>query len=380
MTQERQREVARDPIRSVECVDCRVPLPRPVQVGAATVTHRSYAIVRVTAESGSSGTGVAFSRGLPVARIVEESFSPMLVGVDSVAHQLVRDRLLAAYWPYAEGSLFSVAVSAVDLALWDLAARRLGAPLVDLLGRRRRTVPMCAVADYAGEQRGDDLGALRTEAARYLEHGFRAIKLVIGARSPEADARRVALLRELGGGELCIVVDAFRSFTDVETALQRLRLLEPYDVAYVEDPFSESVEACNADLRRRSGLSIGLGESLGGSRAHRRLIEHGIVDVLRADASVVGGVGEFLASAALACAHGLQVSPHTHPELHAHLAAAIPNLYRAGIEYMDPELGLDAFHRLLATRLEIVDGEAVVPNRPGFGLDLDWDAVREYAR
>jgi D-arabinonate dehydratase len=380
MSQAGPGHTAVDPIAAVECSDCLVPLPQPVQVGTATVTHRSYVVVSVTAESGARGTGVAFGRGLPVARLIEASFAPHVIGTDSVAHQLVRERLLAAYWPYAEGSLFSVAVSAVDLALWDLSARRLGAPLVDLLGRRRRTVPMCAVADYAGEQSGDELGRLRTEVSGYLEQGFRAVKLIVGARSPEADARRVAAVREMGGTDVRIVVDAFRSFTDVESALRRVRLLEPYGIAYLEDPFSESLERLNADLRRRSGLSIGLGESLGGSRAHRRLIEDGIVDVLRSDVSVVGGVREFLASAALAAAHGLEVSPHTHPELHVHLAAAIPNLYGAGIEYMDPGLGLDAFHRLLATQLELVDGEAVVPDRPGFGLDLDWDAVGEYAR
>ncbi len=380
MIQEDLRGAALDPIRSLECFDCLVPLPQPVRVGAATVTHRSYVVVRLTAESGAWGTGVAFGRGLPVASIIEESFAPLLIGADSVAHQLVRETLLAAYWPYAEGSLFSVAVSAVDLGLWDLSARRLGAPLADLLGRHRRTVPMCAVASYAGEQSGDGLNALKPEVAGYLEHGFRAVKLIVGARSPEDDARRVAAVRELGGDELSIVIDAFRSFTDVETALHRLRLLERFRVAYLEDPFSESLEALNADLRRRSGFSIGLGESLGGSRAHRRLIEDGIVDVLRADASVVGGVREFLASAALASAHGLSVSPHTHPELHVHLAAAIPNLYGAGIEYMDPAVGLDAFHRLLATPLEIVDGEAIVPDRPGFGLDLDWDAIGAYRR
>jgi L-alanine-DL-glutamate epimerase-like enolase superfamily enzyme len=372
-------EPAADPIRSLECFDCKVPLPRPLQVGASTVTHRSYVIVRVTAESGAQGAGFSFGRGLPVAAIIQQAFAPIVVGADSVAHQLVAARLRGAYWPYAEGSLFSTATSAVDLALWDLAARRASLPLSDMLGRHARTVPVCAVASYGGDHADDALGALRGEVSDFLGRGFRAIKLIVGARSPESDQRRVAATRELCGDDVMIVLDAFRSFTDVETALRRLRLLAPFGIAYLEDPFSESLEWLNEDLRRRSGMSLGLGESLGGHREHRRLIERGIVDVMRADVTVVGGVREFLASAALASAHGLSLSPHAHPEMHVHLAAAIPNLYPAGIEYIDPALGVDAFPRLLATQLEIRGGRALVPARPGLALDFDWDAVTTYA-
>jgi L-alanine-DL-glutamate epimerase-like enolase superfamily enzyme len=371
--------VAPDPVRSLECFDCTVPLPAPLLVGAATVTHRSYAVVRVTAESGATGAAFAFGRGLPVAVIVRRSFAPIVVGADTAAHQVVRERLAGAFWPYAEGGLFSAAVSAVDLALWDLAARRLNAPLADLLGRHRASVPMCAVVSYGGTE-GAELDALRAEVAGYLEQGFGAIKLVIGVRSPEDDARRVAAVRELAGPEPLIVLDAFRSFTDVESALRRLAPLREHDIAFLEDPFPESLEALVLDLRRRSRLSIGLGETQWGSREHRRSIAAGIVDVLRADVTVVGGVREFLASAALADAHGLRVSPHAHPDVHVHLAAAIPNLYAAGIEYMDPARGLDAFHRLLATQLEIADGRAAVPGRPGLGLDFDWEAVERYSR
>jgi L-alanine-DL-glutamate epimerase-like enolase superfamily enzyme len=372
-------EPAADPIRSLECFDCKVPLPRPLQVGAATVSHRSYVIVRLTAESGAQGTGVSFGRGLPVAAIIAQALAPIVVGADSLTHQVVAARLRGAYWPYAEGGLFATAASAIDLALWDLAARRASLPLSDMLGRHARSVPVCVVASYGGDHSDDALDALRDEVGGFLERGFRAIKLIVGARAPESDRRRVAATRALAGDDVMIVLDAFRSFSDVETALQRLRLLEPYRIAYLEDPFSESLEWLNEDLRRRSGMSLGLGESLGGHREHRRLIERGIVDVLRADVTVVGGVREFLASAALASAHGLALSPHAHPEVHVQLAAAIPNLYGAGIEYTDPALGMDAFYRLLATRLEIRDGRAIVPARPGLGLDIDWDAVSTYA-
>ena len=115
-------EPAADPIRSLECFDCKVPLPRPLQVGASTVSHRSYVIVRVTAASGAQGTGFSFGRGLPVAAIIQQAFASIVVGADSVAHQLVAARLRSAYWPYAEGSLFATA-AATPVARRDPRAR-----------------------------------------------------------------------------------------------------------------------------------------------------------------------------------------------------------------------------------------------------------------
>lgn len=368
-----------DPIRSVESFDCRVPLPRPLSVGTATVTHRAYVLVRVRTESGVEGVGFAFGRGLPVARVVQESLAPVVIGADAARPEAVRARMSGAYWPYAEGSVFAVAASAVDLALWDLLGRRLGAPLADILGRMRDEVPATAVATYAVEPGTDTREALEVELAGYRKLGFATVKLVVGAGSPDWDAGRLAVAREVLGEEARIVVDAFRSFAGLEDALRRLRRLEPYDLAYVEDPFSESLAPLVVELRRRSGMSIGLGESLSGHRMHRALIESGCVDVVRCDATVIGGVRELMAVAALASARGLPISLHTHPEVHVHFAAAIPNLYPGGIEYMDPEAGLDAFYRLLATKLAVRDGRIAVPDRPGLGLDLDWDAVGRYA-
>lgn len=374
-----ESRIAADPIADIECFDCRVPLPNPLRVGASTVTHRFYSVVRVRTESGAEGAAFAFGRGLPIASIIDQTFAPMVRGTDARLHENVGQQLRAAFWSYSEGALFSVAVSALDLALWDLAARRLGAPLADLLGCTRTEVPMCAVVSYANDTDGDGVDALVSEVEGYLSRGFKAIKLVVGARSPREDESRMAAVRKLAGDDVPIVLDAFRSFGDVQSALTRLRLLMPYEIAYLEDPFSESLEPLVSVLRKRSGLAIGLGESLGGEREHRRLLEAGIVDVLRCDVSVVGGVRAFLSCAALASAQGLHVSPHAHPELHVQLAAAVTNLYGAGIEYMDPARGLDALHRLLTTELEIVDGSALLPERPGFGFEFDWEAVQRYA-
>jgi L-alanine-DL-glutamate epimerase-like enolase superfamily enzyme len=343
-----------------------------------TVTRRTYDVIRVRTADGLEGAAYAFGRGLPVARIVEEALAPLLVGADPSFPELIRARVAGAYWPYGERGLFSVAASAVDLALWDLTGKRLGVPLADLLGRLRDEVPICGVGGYA-RQGGEDIAALQAAMAGFAGLGCKAFKITIGAEDPATDARRVAAAREVVGDDSALVVDAFRSFRSLEDALRRLRLLEPFDLSYVEDPFSESLASLVAELRRRTGMLIGLGENLGGHRAFRDLIESGAVDVVRCDATVVGGVRELMAAAALASARGLEVSTHVHPHVHVHFGAALGNLHPAGLEYIDPQSGLDAFHELLATQLELRDGSAVVPARPGLGLDFDWRAVERYA-
>jgi len=371
-------ELDRDPIREVVCFDCSVPLPRPLVVGKATVTRRTYAVVRIKTEAGQEGAAYAYGLSLPVAAIVEEALAPLLVGADASLPELIRAQLAGSYWPYAEQGLFSVAASAIDLALWDLFGKRVGAPMADLLGRGRNEVPVCAVGGYT-RQGGSELDGLQEEMAAFLRLGCKAVKLTIGAGEPAADVRRVAAVREVVGAEPIVVVDAFRSFTSLDDALRRLRLLEPFDLSYVEDPFSESLGPLAADLRRRTGMAIALGESLAGHRAFRALLQADAVDVVRCDATVVGGVREFMAATSLASAWGLQVSAHVHANIHVHFAAALSNLHPAGLEYMPPGSGLDGLDDLLETTLELKDGCAVVPDRPGFGVDWNWDAVARYA-
>jgi L-alanine-DL-glutamate epimerase-like enolase superfamily enzyme len=346
-------------------------------VGQATVTRRTYAVVRIRTQNGQEGTAYAFGRGLPVAEIIRSALAPLLLGADSSLPERIRSRLSGAYWPYAERGLFPVATSAVDLALWDLLGKRLGVPLADLLGRSRGEVPVCAVGGYKRQGSGE-LDGLQTEMAGFLELGCKAVKVTIGAGEPAADVRRLAAVREVVGAECILVADAFRSFTSLGDALRRLRLLTPFDLAYLEDPFSESLAPLVLDLRRRTGLLIGLGENLAGHRAFRELLQSGSVDVVRCDATVVGGVREFMAAAALTSAHGLELSAHVHANIHVQFGAAV-DLHPAGLEYMPPDSGLDGLEQMLTTRLEIAGGCAQLPDRPGLGLEWDWDAVARYA-
>jgi L-alanine-DL-glutamate epimerase-like enolase superfamily enzyme len=371
-------DAERDLIDDVACFSCSVPLPKPLSVGHATVTRRQYDLVQIRTASGLEGVAYAFGRGLPVTRIIQDALAPLLIGSDPSRPEHIRRHLSAFHWPYAERGLFSVAASAVDLALWDMLGKRVGVPLADLLGKLRNEVPICGVGGYVRHP-PEEVSVLQEEMAGFLALGCKAVKITIGANDPQTDVRRLAAVREVVGDDCKVVVDAFRSFTSAEDAPRRVRLIERFDLSYVEDPFSESLAPLVADLRRRTGMLIGLGENLGGHRAFYDLIESGAVDVVRCDATVVGGVREFMAAAALASARGLEVSGHVHPSIHVHFGAALANMHPAGLEYMDPGSGLDGFHELLNSQLELRSGHAVVPDSPGLGIDWNWNAVRRYS-
>jgi L-alanine-DL-glutamate epimerase-like enolase superfamily enzyme len=255
--------------------------------------------------------------------------------------------------------------------------KRLGVPVARLLGQARDRVPLCVVVGYVYDEND---ATLRRELEHAVALGARSVKMVVGSGSPERDAARVGLARSIIGPDRLLAVDAFRSFVDLDDALRRVRALQPHDLSFLEDPFSETLAPLAAELRRRTGMSIALGESLAGHRLVRGLLDADAGDVIRLDALVIGGVREFMAAAGLASAHGRPVATHVNTEIHVQFAAALPNLYAGGIEYMPAEFGLDTLHRLLRNRLEIGDGLMVVPGAPGFGMDWDWDAVRRFAR
>jgi L-alanine-DL-glutamate epimerase-like enolase superfamily enzyme len=250
--------------------------------------------------------------------------------------------------------------------------KRLGVPVSRLLGEARRELPVCVVAGYVYDD-GD--ATLQRELQEAVALGARAVKLVVGADTIERDRRRLALAREIAGPDVLLAIDAFRSFRDLDDAVRRICALAEFDLSFVEDPFSESLAPLVRTLRRRTGTSIALGESLAGHRAIRALIDARAVDVVRLDALVIGGVQEFMRAAALASAYGLPVATHVHTDVHIHFAAAIPNLFRGGVEYMLPSSEVDVLHHIQGERLRVAGGHAHVPDRPGFGIDWDWKAI-----
>lgn len=362
-------------ISKVECYSVNVPLPKTLPVGTTLVTHRGYAVVKVTTQAGVVGVGYCYTRALPIAEIINSALAPEVIGKDTDFPEQIRQHLLAKFWHSAEHGTFTAALSALDLAIWDALGKENSISLSRALGQQHEKVLLCTVIGY---QYGDDESDLIAEVESSLKVGFKSFKMVTGAASPARDAERVKIVRELIGPDAKLAVDAFRSFRDLDDAIRRVNLIKGYDIAFVEDPFPESLGALALDLQKRTGALIAFGESQSGHRSLASLITQGFVDVVRIDALIVGGVREFMAAAAVASARGLPVATHVHQEVHIHFAAAINNLYSGGLEYMNPANNVDVLHKLINNPLKVENGYAHVPTQPGLGIDWNWKEIEKY--
>ena len=366
-----------DLINSIETFEARVPLPAPLAVGSARITHRTYSVVKITTSDGIVGVGYCYSRGLPMAKIIDDVMTPVAIGQTAESPEEIRKLILGFNWQSAEHGSVTSAASAVDIALHDIAGKRAGKSVAAMLGATVSEVPIYSVIGY---HYGKDESGLREEIDYALSRGINSFKIVMGADTPERDANRLKVLREKVGDKPLIALDAFRTLKTLDNAIKRVNLIKEYGVAFVEDPFLESEGVAAIALREATGVPVSFGESLASSKMAEQVLYYNQTDILRIDALVIGGVGEFLKATAYAHQKGKTFATHIHTGVHSQLAAATPNLYPGGLEYLDPRYEIDLFHHLLLKPIEIRNGKAILSTEPGFGIQWDWDAIQHFSR
>ena len=365
-----------DAISRIETFEARVPLPQPLSVGTAKITHRTYSVVRITTNDGLIGMGYCYSRGLPISKIIDDVMTPVVLGKNSESPDEIRKLILGFNWQSGEHGTVTSGLSAIDIALHDIAGKRVGKSISKLLGATVSEIPIYSVVGY---HYGDNEIGLEEEVNHALKRGIKSFKIVVGARDPQRDANRLRTLRKLVGDSSYIAVDAFRTFGSLENAIERVNLIKEYDIAFVEDPFLESEGILAIALRDATGVPVSFGESLASSKMAAQVIDYNQVDVLRIDALVIGGVNEFLKAANYAHAKGKSYATHIHSEIHVQLASLTSNMYPGGLEYLDPRYEIDLFHHLLHKPLEIRAGNAIISSEPGFGIDWNMEAVKRFS-
>jgi D-arabinonate dehydratase len=360
-------------VAAVDSLLVRVPLRRPVLLSRQTFTAREFNVVLVRTDEGVEGVG--YARGGEVVRAaVEAEIAPRLVGRDAFATETLWAELQDAAAIVGRSGAFMRAQSAVDIALWDAKAKALGLPLFRLLGGERTRVPAYVSGGYYRDgQSADDLAQ---EMAGYVERGFRAVKIRVGRLSPREDAARAAAVRAAIGDDVDLMVDANQGYATAADALAAGRRFEQLGVRWLEEPVRAEDRAGCAEVAAALDMAVAAGESEYGRHAFRDLIASRAADVLQPDATVVGGVSEWLKVAALAGAHGLPLAPHYFTEVHAHLVAATPGAIC--VEYFFPDADIISFDELLDEPLAPRDGFVELPERPGVGLDLRPGALERY--
>jgi L-alanine-DL-glutamate epimerase-like enolase superfamily enzyme len=358
-------------IARVVCDHYRIPLP----VVLSDSTHGDIAAfelvtVRVTDADGAEGVGYTYTvgaGGAAIRALLERDVVPALLDQDAERIEALWQRMWWRLHYVGRGGLAVHALSAVDIALWDLKARRLATPWWRLFGGHDPRVRA-----YAG---GIDLhftlDALLRQTEDNLKRGFRAIKMKVGRESLAEDVVRVAAMRayldrELGP-ETPLMVDANMRWT-ADQAVRAARALAPHGVAWLEEPVVPDDIAGHVRVVREGGLPVAAGENLHSLAEFQHLIAAGGVTFPEPDVSNCGGVTVWLKVAHLAEAHHLPVTSHGVHDLHVHLLAAVPNA-----SFLEAHgFGLERF---IAEPLVIRDGYALALERPGHGVALDWAAL-----
>jgi mandelate racemase len=259
-----------------------------------------------------------------------------------------------------------MALSALDLALWDAVGQALRLPVCSLLGSSPRGIP-------AYDSRGLGLmppDAVRDEAEALLGRGLGAVKLRLGYPTQAADLAAVRAVRERLPQGVDLMVDYNQALSTTE-AVSRGRALEGEDIAWFEEPIRHDDWRGNARIAREVGIPLQIGENFNGPEGMAEALTRQACHLVMPDVARIGGATGWMQAAALAHAHGIRMSSHLMPEASAHLLAATPTAH--WLEWVD---WAEAF---LAEPFEIADGHVVIPDRPGFGMNWDEAKVAKLA-
>ena len=327
-------------------------------------------IVRITCADGAQGTGYAYTIGTggsSVFALLRDHLAPRLVGRNAMEIERTWKELFFITHATAVGAITSLALAAIDTALWDIKCRRAGVPLWQCAGGAQRRVPVYTTEGgwlhHSRQQLVDE-----AQSAKAL--GFRGAKMKVGRPAIAEDVDRLSAVREAVGDAFELMVDANQAFTVAE-ARRRAHAFASLGLGWLEEPLpAEDVDG-HAELAAVATMPIAVGESLYHPSHFREYLQRRACSIVQVDCARIGGITPWLKVAHVAESFNVAVCPHFLMELHVSLTAAVPN--GAWVEYI-PQL--DA---ITTSRLTIDDGYAVPPATPGLGIDWDFGAIERTA-
>ncbi|PYM22243.1 MAG: hypothetical protein DMD78_15140 [Candidatus Rokuibacteriota bacterium] len=367
------------------------PLPQAVRTSTHTITSVSEVIVKLTTDAGLVGIGEAHGpflfqqgpEGLRSVRTIVDAVTPLVVGQDPFDVERIWQDLFALTYTSVRGiptlarqqRPLVTAMSAIDIALWDLKGKAIDRPVWALLGGAlRRRVPAYVTGFYYRDgERPDDLVR---EAAMYVEQGYRTIKVKVGGLTPEADAARVGVIRRAVGKDVAIMLDANQGWS-LPTALRAAALCAEHDIFWLEDPMPWYDERRTlARLKAETDIPIAAGETEYSPFGLRTMLAEGLVDYLIIDSTWAGGLTTWRKAAVMAELYQVPLAAHHDPQIHVHAVAASPTGFILE-SFADPTRD-PLWFELFRERPAIVDGFMAVPEAPGLGLELRDDTLDKY--
>ena len=345
----------------------RVPLPVALSDSThGTMTAFEVVTVRVTDADGAEGVGYTYTTGHnggAIHHALAREMPEVVVGEDADLIERIWGKVWWALHYGGRGGPVVLAQSALDMALWDLKAKRARLPLYKLLGGHDAAVPC-----YAG---GIDLyftiDELMAQTDDNLAKGFRAIKMKVGREHLREDVARITAMRKKLGDDFALMVDANMKWS-VDEAIRRARAFQQFNLVWLEEPIIPDDVAGHTRVVEQGGMPIATGENLRTLWEFKALIAAGGVTYPEPDVTNCGGITSFMKIAHLAEAYNLPVTSHGAHDVTVHLMAACPNR-----SYLETHgFGLDKY---IASPLVIREGNAIAPDRPGHGIEFDWGGL-----
>ncbi|MEZ5816390.1 MAG: mandelate racemase/muconate lactonizing enzyme family protein [Hyphomicrobiaceae bacterium] len=334
------------------------PLADGPQVPGAT---RPFVLVRIATADGTDGIGVTFF-GAAMNRTLKQAvddLGALMIGMDALATERIAQKLRDAASSAGPQGIFTLALSALDMALWDIKGKHLGQPVAKLLGGHRDKVPAYASGAL---MRQFSLKEVETAGRKLVDRGWKAMKTQLalpGHTTPEIEVNRIKVLREAIGPDIQLMCDINQRWTAYQ-AVDIGRRVEPYHLHWLEDVTRADDFQGLATVTAALKTPIAGGEYVWGIEPFRQMLSIRSVDIAMIDLVRVGGITQWMKVAGMAEAHNIPVVSHLIPEVHVHLIAAIPN--GEIVEYMP-------WCRNLFENPPIpVNGEMTVPVVPGLGL------------
>lgn len=331
-------------------------------------TKQETIFVEIETDTGVSGLGYSYTIGTggrAILALLKEDLLGLLIGEDARQIEGLWQKLFWSTHATSVGAITSLALAAVDTALWDIRCKAAEQPLWILAGGANDRVPLY---DTEGGWLHISLEEVVDNAKQSVANGWPGVKIKVGKTDAQEDVERLRAVREAIGPSTHLMIDVNQAWTVAE-AMRRAKLFEPFDIFWLEEPLPAEDMSGHVQLARSTSIPIAVGESIYSPSHFREYLAAGTCSIVQAEYARIGGITPWLKTAHLAETFNVKMAPHFLMELHVSLAAAVSNaLY---VEHI-PQLG-----RIAHSDVKIENGFAIAPSEPGLGIGWDRDAIEE---
>jgi L-alanine-DL-glutamate epimerase-like enolase superfamily enzyme len=358
-------------ITSVQATMHNIPVHVPL---LDRTMKRPIIFVEIKTDEGVTGYGLtAGAQRFGIKEFINRELAPFLKGKSPLETEALWHQMYSTFNPRSQTGVWSSAVSAVDIALWDIKGKHYKEPVWRLLGGAKKKVPAYITFGLLEFDRQQ----LVEMARRYLNEGQDKLKMVVAvnnAEDPAEDAARVKVVREAVGDKVELMVDANYLFS-FNRALELAKRIEPYNITWFEEPLYGNDARLLAQLRQKTSIPISAGQNEGSRFRHLELLLHGAVDILQPNVCYVGGYTEGLKVAAMAQAFNiLLANGGGWPHHNMHLQAAVSNGWRVEFHYLMWKVG----ETIYRSTPKPEKGWVTLTEEPGLGLEPKRDVLEEF--